>query len=284
MAVVTKIRHTLELIKFSHTVFALPFALAAYFVATGGHWDSTTLLWVMACLVLARTSAMAFNRLADAKIDQDNPRTRQRHLPAGLLSRRFVMGLTLISGVGFVLAARQLNLLAFWLAPFCLAVLYLYSLTKRFTHYTQLFLGLALGLAPVGATIAVLGKITLSSIILGLAVLFWVAGFDLLYSLQDINFDRQHQVHSLPVKLGERRTFWLSRIFHAVFFGLLLLYGQQVSFGEVYWIGCGISAIFLVYQHFTLRNDLQKIQAAFFTANGLLSIFFLAFVLGDLYL
>lgn len=283
MAVLTKIRHTFELIKFSHTVFALPFALAAYFVATGGRVEWRTLFWVLACLVLARTSAMAFNRLADARIDADNPRTRQRHLPAGLLSQRFVMGLTLITGVGFLLAARQLNTMAFWLAPFCLAVLYLYSLTKRFTHYTQLFLGLALGLAPVGATIAVLGRVTASSLVLGLAVLFWVAGFDLLYSLQDLSFDREHRVHSLPVKLGERGSFLLSRAFHLLFFGLLLLYGYLVGFGMVYWTGCALSALFLLYQHFTLRNDLNKIQAAFFTANGLLSLFFLGFVLGDLY-
>lgn len=284
MAVLTKIRHTFELIKFSHTVFALPFALAAYFVATSGRVEWRTLLWVLACLVLARTSAMAFNRLADAKIDADNPRTRQRHLPAGLLSQRFVVGLTLVTGVGFLLAARQLNTLAFWLAPFCLAILYLYSLTKRFTHYTQLFLGLALGLAPVGATIAVLGRVTASSLVLGLAVLFWVAGFDLLYSLQDLKFDREHQVHSLPVKLGERGTFLLSRTFHLLFFGLLLVYGYLVGFGVIYWTGCALSALFLLYQHFTLRSDLRKIQAAFFTANGLLSLFFLGFVLWDLYL
>jgi 4-hydroxybenzoate polyprenyltransferase len=162
--------------------------------------------------------------------------------------------------------------------------LYLYSLTKRFTHFTQIFLGLALSLAPLGATIAVLGRVTASSLILALAVLFWVAGFDLLYSLQDLQFDREHRVYSLPVKLGQRKTFWLSRSFHFVFFILLLIYGALVGFGMVYWAGCGLSAFFLLYQHLRLKSDLKQIQGAFFTANGLLSLFFLAFVLGDLYL
>jgi 4-hydroxybenzoate polyprenyltransferase len=281
--VLKKIRYTFELVKFSHTVFALPFALVAYFLATNGRLEPRTLFWVLVCLVTARTAAMAFNRLADEPFDQKNPRTQGRHLPKGLLSRSYVTALTAGSSVLFVLAAKQLNLLAFWLAPICLAILFFYSLTKRFTSWTQFFLGLALGIAPIGATIAVLGRITLPSVVLGLAVLFWVAGFDLLYSLQDLDFDEQAGLHSLALRLGKKRAFAMARLFHSVFFLFLGAFGTLAHMGRWYWAGWILSGIFLFWQHWNLRDNLKNLQASFFTANGLLSIFFLGFFLLDIY-
>jgi 4-hydroxybenzoate polyprenyltransferase len=282
-AILKKIRYTFELVKFSHTVFALPFALVAYFLATKGQLELHTLLWVLVCLVTARTAAMAFNRLADEAYDRENPRTQERHLPKGLLSRNFVITLTAVASVLFVLAAKQLNVLAFWLSPICLAVLFFYSTTKRFTSWTQLFLGLALGMAPIGATIAVTGRITAPSAILGLAVLFWVAGFDLLYSLQDVSFDREAGLHSLALKLGKYKSFRLAKVFHLIFFTLLLGFGLLAGLRPWYWAGWIITGAFLFWQHWNLRNNLKNINASFFTANGLLSIFFLGFFLLDLY-
>lgn len=279
-----KITHTFELVKFSHTIFALPFALAAYFIATQGRLEPRIFFWVLLCLVLARTAAMAFNRLMDSSLDSKNPRTKDRHLPAGLLSKPYVITLTVVAGAGFILSAAQLNRLALLLSPFCLGILFFYSLTKRFTHYTQLFLGLSLAVAPIGATIAVTGHISFSSLILGSGVLFWVAGFDLLYSLQDLQFDREQGLYSLPVKLGTRNSFILAMIFHGLFLVALLTYGWLENLGAVYWAGLSITAAFLFWQHWLLKTDLSKIQAAFFTANGLLSVFFLVFVLGDLYI
>jgi 4-hydroxybenzoate polyprenyltransferase len=277
-----KIQYTFELIKFSHTVFALPFALAAYFIATGGKLEARTFFWVLLCLVFARTAAMAFNRWVDAPWDALNPRTQDRHLPAGLLSRGYVIGLTILSSMAFIFSAAQLNFLAMVLSPFCLGVLFFYSLTKRFTSLTQIFLGLSLGIAPIGATIAVTGHVTPSSVVLGLGVLFWVAGFDLLYALQDLEFDGKHGLHSLPVRLGPRKALKLSMMFHLCFVGALFGYGCLENLGWIYRGGVGVTAALILWEHWLLKDGLGKIQAAFFTANGLLSVFFLAFVLADL--
>ncbi|MCE9625530.1 MAG: putative 4-hydroxybenzoate polyprenyltransferase [Deltaproteobacteria bacterium] len=278
-----KIRYTLELVKFSHSLFALPFALSAFLVASRGHFSFKTLLWVVLCVVLARTAAMAFNRLADARFDGENPRTQNRHIPAGLLSKSYVTTLTVVSGVGFILAASQFNRLSLWLSPLCLAVLFAYSLAKRFTDYTQIILGFCLGMAPIGAVIAATGRITMASMILATAVQFWVAGFDLLYALQDLDFDRSKGLRSLPVKIGFLKTFSLSAGFHLVFWALLALYGWMEGMGLYYWIGWALSGAILAWEHRTIREDLRKVNAAFFTANGLLSVFFLIFVAVDLY-
>lgn len=282
--IIQKLRYTFELIKFSHTIFALPFALVAYFVATGGKLEANKLFWVLVCLVLARTAAMAFNRWADAKWDAQNPRTQMRHLPRGLLSKTYVLSLTIFCSVGFILSAAQLNRLALYLSPLCLGLLFFYSLTKRFTHFTQVFLGLALGMAPIATTIAVTGKITIPSLVLGLAVLLWVAGFDLLYSLQDLEFDMKTGLHSLAVKLGTGGSLTLGKFFHAGFLIALTAYGLLEKFGWIYWMGLAVCAAFLIYEHWTLREGLKNLQAAFFTANGLLSLCFLAFVLADIYI
>ncbi len=278
-----KLRYSLELIKFSHTLFALPFALSAFWVASRGNFQWRILIWVILCMVLARTAAMAFNRLVDAKFDAQNPRTQSRHLPRGLLSRRFVIFLILLSSVGFIFAASQINRLTFILSPLVLALLFFYSLTKRFTHFTQIFLGMSLGAAPMGATLAVTGHFTLGGFLLGLAVLFWVAGFDLLYALQDVEFDRTHNLFSLPVKLGIKRSFLLSAFFHLFFILLLLFYGKIESLGVFYWIGVGVTTTLLFWEHLILKTDLKKINAAFFAANGLLSVCFFLFVLADIY-
>ncbi len=277
-----KIRFTFELIKFSHSVFALPFALVAYFVATRGELRLRIFLWVILCVVLARTAAMAFNRLVDAKLDALNPRTQNRHLPTGQLGRGFVLGLTILASIGFILSASQLNTLSFFLSPACLLLLFFYSFTKRFTHFTQFFLGMALGMAPIGATIAVAGNATLSSFILGFAVMFWVAGFDILYSLQDLDFDRSSGLHSLPVKLGVKNSLRLSTVLHLFFLIFLFGYGVLENLGLIYWVGVSLTSLFLIWEHWLVHDDLTKIEAAFFTANGLLSLFFLVFTLSDL--
>lgn len=278
-----KIRYSLELVKFSHTVFALPFALASFLVASRGHFRWETFIWVLFCVLSARTAAMAFNRLVDARIDAQNPRTKDRHLPKGLISRTWVLVLTLGSASAFLYGASRINSLAFLLSPLCLALLLFYSLTKRFTHFTQFFLGLALGMAPVGAAIAAKGRWDWPSLLLGTGVLFWVAGFDLLYALQDLDFDRSHQVFSLPVKLGVLRTFLLSRVLHALFIACLLVYGIIEHLGSFYFVGTALCSLFLIWEHRTLKRDLNNIQAAFFTANGLLSLFFLAFISIDVF-
>lgn len=279
-----KVLYTFDLVKFSHTIFAMPFALAAYFIATQGRLEPKVLSWTILCLVLARTAAMAFNRLLDASIDAKNPRTQSRHIPAGSLSRTYVLSLVLVCSLGFILAASQLNRLALYLSPLCLLILFLYSFTKRFTHYTQVILGLGLGMAPIGATVAALGQITLPSLILGLSVLFWVAGFDLLYSLQDINFDADQGLYSLAVKLGVQKSFLLAKVFHGIFILCLAFYGYLEGLGGIYWAGILVTAGLLIWEHWLLKDDLNKIQAAFFTANGLLSMFFFAFVMADIYL
>ncbi len=281
--VLRKIRYTLELVKFSHTIFALPFALAAFLVASLGNFQMRALLWTVLCVLLARTSAMAFNRWVDARYDAANPRTKSRHLPAGFLSKPYVIALTMLSGTGFILAASQINSLALMLSPICLFFLYFYSLTKRFTHFTQFFLGLSLGMAPVGAAIAARGTWDWNSLILGAAVLLWVAGFDLLYSLQDLDFDRASGLHSLAVKLGVKRTFQLSALLHLGFLGMLAWYGIAEALGKWYWMGFALTAGFLIWEHVILKEDLKKIQAAFFTANGLLSLSYLLFVVLDVW-
>jgi len=276
-----KIRHSFELVKFSHTIFALPFALAGYFVAGRGRFEWRSLLWVVVSVLGARTAAMAFNRLADHRIDALNPRTQARHLPQGLLTRSFVLALTVLSSIVFLFAASQINRLCLMLAPPCLALLFIYSLAKRFTHYTQIFLGIALGMAPIGAAIAATGAWNWDALWLGGAVLFWVAGFDLLYALQDLEFDRAHGLKSLSVRLGIRESFRISSLFHLIFLFLLAAYGFRTGLGKFYWIGLCLVAGLLVWEHLILKEDLKKIQASFFTANGLLSLLFLFFTLLD---
>ena len=279
-----KLRYTLELVKFSHSIFALPFALSSFLVESAGHFKGILLLWVLLAVVCARTAAMAFNRLADARWDAKNPRTKNRHIPSNLLSKSYVITLTSIASAGFLFCAWKINFLAFALSLPCLLLLFFYSLAKRFTHYTQLILGLCLGIAPIGAAVAATGRLTWGSIILGAGVLLWVAGFDLLYALQDLEFDRNQGLCSLPVKLGLKRSLNLAAGLHGLFMAALIAYGLYQDMGWIYWAGIGISAAFLLWQHVLVQEGLHRINAAFFTANGLLSLFFLVFVALDLYL
>ena len=273
----------LELVKFEHTVFALPFALTSAVFAAGGLPELRILLWILVAMVGARTSAMAFNRIADLEYDRLNARTASRALPAGILSLAEVWALTLISSGVFVLAAAMLNRLAFALSPVALLVILGYSYTKRFTTLSHLVLGLALGIAPVGAWIAVTGRIDLPPIILSAAVMFWTAGFDIIYALQDLEFDARLGLFSIPNALGPGRGLLVSRVFHAFSIVLLAAFGILMGVGAAYYVGVALMAVLLVYeQHLVKPDDISKVNVAFFNVNGFVSIGFFLFALTDL--
>ncbi|HUA15681.1 MAG TPA: UbiA-like polyprenyltransferase [Verrucomicrobiae bacterium] len=276
---------TLEMIKWEHSVFALPFALCGAMLAARGLPTAHQLVWITVAMVAARSSAMAFNRLADASIDAANPRTSARALPAGHLSAAFVTTFVVISSGVFVLAASQLNRMTLWLSPVALAVLLLYSYTKRFTRWSHLVLGFALGIAPAAAWIAVRGSLDPRILLLTAAVTFWVGGFDVLYSCQDYDFDRQTGLHSIPRYLGIGPALWLARAFHLIMVGLLV--ALLIVFGLGVLAACGVLVVILLllYEHSLVKpDDLSKLNAAFFTMNGVLSVLFFIFVAGDLLL
>jgi len=271
------------LVMLPHTIFALPFALTAVVLAS---YDTPvgldTLLLVVVAFTGARCAAMAFNRLLDHRVDAANPRTRHRLLPAGRLSRIQVVFFILISVAVFELAAYLLGELPFLLSPVALGVVFAYSYTKYYTSLSHLMLGVALSIAPVGAYIAVTGEIATGIIVLAGAVIFWVAGFDIIYALQDEEFDRAHGLFSLPAKLGARGALRLSRFCHLVTFSLLVLLGTFFPVGAFYWIGCLLVAGMLVYEHSLVSpGDLSRVNAAFFTVNGTVSILFFALNLVD---
>jgi len=267
------LRTTLEMIKFSHTLFALPFALYAAFLAAGGWPSPATLGKILLAMVGARSAAMAHNRLADRQIDAANPRTAARALPSGALSVGFVHAFLAASVALFVVAAASLNRLTFLLSPVALALLFLYSYTKRFTALSHFVLGLCLALAPVGAWIAVRGSVELLPILLGLAVLFWTAGFDVIYSLQDEDFDRSAGLRSIPARLGATRALVVSALLHVAMVGLLGAIWRFSGGGAIFLAGIGATVAALVYQHAIVRpGDLSRVDAAFFTANGFVSV------------
>jgi len=278
-----KLRQTLEMIKFSHSIFALPFALSSMLLARGGLPSTKTVLLIIAAMVTARSAAMAFNRLVDAKIDAKNPRTASRHIPAGLLSKEFV-GLFFAVNVAFFIGISAFfNQLTFYLSPIALFILCFYSLTKRFTHFTQLFLGVALGISPMAAWIAVTGKLALAPGLMGLGVMFWVAGFDILYALQDYEFDKKSQLKSLVVKLGPSNALTAARVFHIISIGFFVGMGFWAELGIIYTITVLLIAAFLTWEHVLIKpNDLSRINAAFFTMNGLVSLCYLAGMTFDL--
>jgi 4-hydroxybenzoate polyprenyltransferase len=274
---------TLEMIKWEHSIFALPFALCGAMLAAGGLPTWRQLTWIIVAMVSARSAAMAFNRLADASIDASNPRTATRALPVGLLSPAFVASFVLIACTIFVVAASQLNRLALWLSPVALAIVLLYSYTKRFTRWSHLFLGFALGVAPAAAWIAVRGSLDPRILLLTAAVTFWVGGFDVIYSCQDYDFDRDHDLHSVPRHLGIHAGLWVARGFHLVMLGLLVVLVISFGLGKLAVIGVVAVAALLGYEHSLIRHDdLSKLNAAFFTMNGVISVVFFAFVTGDL--
>ena len=269
----------LRLIRFSHTVFALPFALGAFVVAANGRPSLRTLSLVVICMVLARTAAMLFNRLVDWSLDQRNPRTATRHL---LVSKSAALILLTLSSAGFVFATAAINRLTLMLAPVALAVIFFYSLTKRFTSATHFFLGLALAIAPVGAWIAQTGHVDLAPLVLGAGVICWVAGFDLIYATQDYDFDRREGIQSLVVKLGIARSLRLAQLLHLGMFAALIAFGIAASLGLFYYSGMPLVAAALFYEHkLTSKLDLAGINRAFFQSNAFVSAVFLIAVCLD---
>jgi 4-hydroxybenzoate polyprenyltransferase len=280
--VLHNLRVTLEMIKWEHSIFALPFALCGAMLAAGGFPSLHQLLWIIVAMVAARSAAMAFNRWADASIDAANPRTSSRALPAGNLSAAFVVTFVVVSSAIFILAASQLNRLTLLLSPVALAVLLLYSYTKRVTRWSHLVLGFALGIAPAAAWIAVRGTLDPRILLLTAAVTFWVGGFDVLYACQDFDFDCQAGLHSVPRYFGVPAALWVARAFHLIM--VLLLVTLLISFGLGMWAGLGVLAVvvLLIYEHSLVRaDDLSKLNAAFFTMNGVISVLFFVFVAAD---
>lgn len=280
----------LSLVRFSHTIFALPFALAGMAVAARDQqgWPGwRTFLLILLAMVCARTCAMAFNRIVDRDIDARNPRTAHRHLPTGQIRLPAAWALWALSGAGLVATSWFLNPLCFVLSPVALFVICFYSVTKRFTHYTHLFLGVALGLAPVGAWLAVKGgDLTvldgLRMVVLAAAVVFWVAGFDVIYSLQDYEFDRRHGLHSLPVAWGPRNALTAAFLSHMLMLGLLLLFGLLCRFRLAYLVGWFLILLCVLLEHWIARRrSLNWVQTAFFRLNALISVVFLVVTLAE---
>jgi 4-hydroxybenzoate polyprenyltransferase len=285
-----RIRLSLEMIKFEHSVFALPFALTGALLAFRqehaalgfGLWK---VLWIIVAMVAARSAAMAFNRVLDAGIDGRNPRTRMRHLPAGILSHEFVWGFVVVSAGVFLAAAWELNRLCLELAPVALAIVFFYSYTKRFTSLSHLVLGFSLGIAPAAAWIAVTGSLDWRILWLTAAVMFWTAGFDVIYSCQDYEFDRGEELFSLPKQFGIARALWIAKLFHLMMVGCLI--ELVVAFGLGWLSVAGIAAVvlLLIYEHRLVKpDDLSRVNAAFFTVNGYVSVLFFLFWAADMFL
>jgi len=289
MAFWKRLRLTLEMIKFEHSVFALPFALTGALLAfrashLRGQLFGEKLLWIVLAMVGARSAAMTFNRILDADIDSRNPRTRMRHLPAGLLSTRFAWGFIAIAILVFLLAARALNPLCLKLAPVALAVVFFYSFTKRFTTFSHLVLGLSLGMAPAAAWIAVTGSLDPKILWLTAAVTFWTAGFDIIYSCQDYEFDGREGLFSLPRRFGMSGALWIARMFHVAMLASLVALALTFALGWLSWLGIGAILLMLAYEHSLVKaDDLSRVDAAFFTVNGYVSVLFFLFWAADIY-
>ena len=271
-------RLTLEMIKWEHSIFALPFALTGAVLAANGWPSVRVLFWIVVCMVSARSAAMAFNRLADAKLDADNPRTAMRALPAGLLAPAFVGGFTVVCAGVFLLGAAMLNRLTLILALPALAVVLGYSYMKRVTRWSHLVLGLALGIAPSAAWIAVRGSFDWRIVVLSLAVLLWVGGFDVLYACQDFEHDRAAGLNSVPQAFGLESAFWIARAMHLGMLALLLWLVRLFALGPVALSGVALVALLLLYEHSIVSpHDLRRMNAAFFTLNGIISVAFFCF-------
>ena len=281
-------KNYLSLVKFSHTIFAMPFALIGFFLAvqfTSAVFEWHLLLKVVLCMVFARNAAMAFNRFIDRNIDQKNPRTAIREIPAGIIKANAALWFVILNSIAFVVTTYFINPLCLALSPVALAVVLGYSITKRFTALCHLILGLGLSLAPIGAYLAVTGEFHIVPLLFSFSVLFWVGGFDIIYALQDEDFDRENDLFSIPVWLGKPKALNLSNVLHAITAGLLFSAGHIGDFHWLYWIGFAIFNGLLFYQHTLVKpNDLSKIDLAFFTTNGVASVLFALFVIADLYL
>jgi 4-hydroxybenzoate polyprenyltransferase len=283
MPLLRNIGVTLEMIKWEHSVFALPFALTGAMLAAHGWPPAAKLGWIVLCMIAARSAAMAFNRWADADLDAANPRTKMRAIPAGLLTSGFTAAFTVAMAAIFVLGAWRLNRLTLMLSPVVLAVLFLYSYTKRFTRWSHLFLGLALGIAPTGAWIAIRGSLDPRILVLTAAVLFWVAGFDVLYACQDEAHDRAAGLFSIPATLGVGKAFWIARVMHMSMLGLLVWLAVLFQLGPIAGVGIVAVALLLLWEHLIVSpRDLTRMNAAFFMMNGVIAVIFFVFVAADL--
>ena len=287
------IRNYLSLVKFSHTIFAMPFALIGFFLAifrspvpqTG--WDKAglTLLLVILCMVFARSAAMAFNRYLDRPFDEKNPRTAIREIPAGIISATSALMFTILMSALFILSTWFINRLCFFLSPVALFVILGYSYTKRFTPFCHLVLGLGLSLAPIGAYLAVTGQFAWLPLCFSFAVVFWVSGFDIIYALQDEEFDRQQGLYSIPSALGKERALYVSQLLHLFSAASVVIAGVHGAFGTLYWLGAVVFTGMLIYQHSIVKpTDLSRVNLAFMTANGIASVVFAVFVIADLFL
>jgi 4-hydroxybenzoate polyprenyltransferase len=287
MTFVTRLRAVLEMIKFEHSVFALPFALTGAVLAARGSgfgWGGLAgrFAWIVLAMVAARSAAMAFNRVADAEIDAANPRTRMREIPAGTVSKSFTWAFIMFWSGVLVLAAYMLNPLCFKLSPLALAIVLGYSYTKRFTALSHLVLGFALGIAPAAAWIAIRGTLDAPILLLTAAVMLWTAGFDIIYSCQDHDFDRETGLHSIPVRLGISNSLLVSRGLHVAMIGLLVWLSRALDLGVLSWAGIAVVAALLIYEHSLVKpNDFSRVNAAFFTVNGFVSVLFFVFWAAD---
>jgi 4-hydroxybenzoate polyprenyltransferase len=319
----SSIKKYLSLVKFSHTIFAMPFALIGFFsgITSFGYWHSLydpnaneffsfsnielknkflnyfefypksleefliRFVLVILCMIFARSAAMAFNRWLDAKYDALNPRTAVREIPAGIIQSNNALLFTIVNCVLFIACTFFINRLCFYLSPVALFVILFYSYTKRFTALCHLVLGVGLSLAPIGAYIAVTGQFALLPILFSCAVLFWVSGFDIIYALQDEAFDKQHQLHSIPSAVGKVKALRISELLHLLAASCVVYAGIYGQFGILYWCGVAVFIGLLVYQHILVKpNDLSKVNMAFFTTNGIASVVFAIFVILDLFL
>jgi 4-hydroxybenzoate polyprenyltransferase len=296
------VKSYLSLIKFSHTIFAMPFALIGFFlgilfiessVIPGWHTRIfapqqfsqliQVFVLVILCMVFARSAAMAFNRYLDRDIDALNPRTAIREVPKGIISAKNALVFTIICSILFIICTWFINRICFYLSPVALAVVLGYSYTKRFTPYSHLVLGLGLSLAPVGAFLAVTGYFHWLPILFSFAVLFWVSGFDIIYSLQDEDFDRKNKLYSIPAAVGKEKALRISELLHLLSAGCIVAAGKFGAFGWLYWIGVLVFIGMLIYQHSIVKpNDLRRVNIAFMTANGIASVIFAVFVIADL--
>ena len=283
-----KINNYLSLVKFSHTIFAMPFAIIGFFMATqtiNFNIDWKIFLLVVLDMIFARNAAMGFNRYLDRDIDAKNNRTEVREIPAGKLTANQALIFVIINSLAFVVATAFINNLTLLLSPIALIVILGYSFTKRFTPLCHIVLGVGLGLAPIGAFLAVTGEFYLTPVLLSFVVLFWVSGFDIIYALQDEEFDKKYKLKSIPVILGKKNALLLSSVLHFISFALLLIIGYYANYTFYYWIGVLFFAVVLIYQHLLVKpNDLTKVNLAFFTLNGIASVIFAVFFILELFL
>jgi 4-hydroxybenzoate polyprenyltransferase len=285
----SKFKHYMSMVKFSHTIFAMPFAMIGYFMAISRpeySFEWQTFALVIGCMIFARNAAMAFNRYIDRHIDKANPRTAaQREIPNGTIAPKKALAFVILNCLAFLACTWFINLLCFYIAPFALLIVLGYSFTKRFTALCHFILGLGLAIAPLAAWLAVTASFELTPILFSLVVLLWVSGFDIIYALQDESFDKDQKLHSIPVLLGKKGALWFSSFLHLICISLVIWAGVSGEFGNLYWAGAGIFSLLLIYQHTLVTpNNLSKVNLAFFTTNGLGSVLFGIFVITDLYI